>query len=121
MSEDPPEINPCNFETEDLHCGDCPENCKYCASFGIAQTNRAGFGGKECRHKTTETARCYCCQIQVKLALKIGGKKFSELVKWFLERKDEEENVCVRTAVYIHDEMVKPVLARIDREREQAG
>jgi hypothetical protein len=120
VSEEPPEIKQCNFEAEGLHCGDCPEDCMYCASFGFPRTNNAGFGGKDCRYKS-DKARCYCCQAQVKLAIKLGEVNFSEIIGGVLEKKEGAENLYFKAAGFIHDEMVKPVLARINRERERAG
>jgi hypothetical protein len=71
ISKNPPEIGRCNFETSRFSCNDCPEGCAWCASFGELVTNRAGFGGKDCLHHGG-TARCYCCQSQIKLGFEIG-------------------------------------------------
>ncbi|MDR3173382.1 MAG: hypothetical protein LBU19_03950 [Treponema sp.] len=121
MSEEPPEAGPCNFETEGLHCGDCPEGCRRCASFGHPQTNGAGFGGEDCRHNAG-TARCGCCQAQVKIAIKLGKTDFTELIKGLLEKRapGSPENIYGEIAGFIRSGMVKPVLARINREREKA-
>jgi predicted CopG family antitoxin len=90
----------------------------WCPSFGLAHTNNSGFGGKDCRH-IIGIARCYCCQAQVKLALKTGEVNFAELIRGFLEKKEGAADVYAKAAGFIHDEMVKPVLARIHRERER--
>jgi hypothetical protein len=126
VSEKLPEIGPCNFETDDLNCNDCPENCMYCASFGLPETNKAGFGGKGCQHNM-RTARCYCCQAQVKISIKLSSVAFSEIIREAIEKRKADEkanevkNVCLRAADIIFDEMTEPVTARINRARERAG
>jgi hypothetical protein len=121
ISEELPEIGPCNFESSGLNCNDCPENCMWCASFGFPETDNQGFGGKDCRNNKG-TTRCFCCQAQVKLALKIAAVDFSELLREALTKKESgAENVFYKTADFINSEMCKPVLARIQQAREKAG
>jgi hypothetical protein len=114
MSEDPPEVKACNFETRSLTCDDCPEFCKWCAGFGALKPNRQGFGGYECLHKE-EWARCYCCQAQVKIVLKIVDTDFSGFII------KTESNVFYELADFVSSRIEKPVSARINRERDKAA
>jgi hypothetical protein len=124
-----PEIGPCNFETERLNCNDCPEDCMYCASFGEPETNSDGYGGKDCRHRFG-SAKCYCCQAQIDLALALRDEmNVSQLVQDVLERrkaagKPEDaggKNIWLEAADVIRDQMEEPVLNRINQYRERAG
>jgi hypothetical protein len=137
VSVNSPEVKPCNFESPGLNCSDCPEDCMYCASFGEPATNSAGYGGKDCRHKTTGKSKCYCCQSQVDLALGFGGVNFTTLFSEILaERRSkrnsgvdldvakeeaEEKNIYLEAADVMRHEMEKPVLNRINRKWERAG
>jgi hypothetical protein len=135
-----PEVGPYNFEVPGLHCGDCPEACMYCASFGESQMNSAGFGSKDCRHKTIVTAQCYCCQSQIKLAAEFTAVNFMELIGEILaqrrakaaedknqgeteeeEETEEEKNVFFKAADFIRDAMAKPVLDRIRQAEDWTG
>ncbi|MDR1315371.1 MAG: hypothetical protein LBK13_00745 [Spirochaetales bacterium] len=126
-SANPPEVGRCNFESPNLTCNDCPEDCMYCASFGEPETNRAGFGGQDCRHKKTGTARCNCCQFQVKIGIKLGSVNFLEFVSGVLEKRraagkaEEGKNPWLEAADIIRGYMENPILNRISRERERAG
>lgn len=111
-----PEVGPCNFEAPGLHCGDCPENCMYCASFGQPKTNNAGFGGKACRHRAG-TARCYCCRSQTDLAEKLGGVYFSAIIGEIRARNEGSENLFAKAASIMREEIAKPILARINQRR----
>jgi hypothetical protein len=65
----PPEVDECNIDESGFTCNDCEnvKNCKVCASFGRNAKNPQGFGGKDCVYKS-ETARCICCQAEIKKA-----------------------------------------------------
>jgi hypothetical protein len=117
LTKDPPDIGRCNFETSGLNCGDCPEDCAWCASFGEPVTNRQGFGGKDCRHNAG-TARCYCCQYQVKISLRIGESGLGGIMKIITSEKGV---TFADAAEYIQAEMEKPVLARISHRMGKAG
>jgi predicted CopG family antitoxin len=122
-SADRPAIGPCNFETEGLNCGDCPEDCMYCFGFGLPKTNKFGFGGTDCRHNNG-TTRCYCCQAQVKVAIKLSETSFSEIVRDVTEKRraardageeaGEVKNRCFEIADTIRDMMTERVQARIN-------
>jgi hypothetical protein len=122
-----PDIGPCNFESPGLTCNDCPEDCMYCSSFGEPKINSAGYGGKDCRHKITGTAKCYCCQAQVGVAIKLDPVNFLKLAREVLQKRREEgkaeegKNVFLQAADVIREEMEKPILARINQYRERAG
>jgi hypothetical protein len=112
-SENTPEIDHCNFETANLSCADCPEDCAWCASFGEPRTKKNGFGGKNCRYRS-DISRCYCCQAQVKLANKITEEmNFSGLLT--------TAEMMRKMADYIRTKREEPVLARIRQNRERAG
>ena len=117
-----PAVGPCNFESPGLHCGDCPADCMYCASFAEPETNEAGFGGKECRHRTAGTERCSCCQNQVKLAERLQGLKFTAMMAETRKEKKELEaaNLFTAAAAVVYGEMTQQILARINREQEWA-
>jgi hypothetical protein len=126
-----PEVKPCNFESPGLNCGDCPEDCMYCPSFGEPQKNSTGFGGKDCKYFMTGKAKCYCCQAQVKILTDWRANKvsFSRLVRGVLEgrrAKGEPEdaggkNIWLEAADVIRNQMEKPVLDRIQQKLDQAG
>ena len=122
LSADPPEIAPCNFEAPGLCCGDCPADCAYCASFAETKMNSAGFGGEKCRHRNTGTARCYCCQFQVKLSERLRGLAFTEMMDELRKEKPalETANLFTRSAAAIYGMMTQHILARIQREEERA-
>jgi hypothetical protein len=121
LTEKPAEIDRCNFETPGLNCGDCPENCGWCASYGSPATNSRGFGGKDCRGYSG-TARCYCCRYQVKLALKIAEEGFFRIMGDAAIKKDDVTANPLKTlANVIRVEMEKPVLARINHAMGKAG
>jgi hypothetical protein len=115
ITGEPPEIDRCNFETAGLTCADCPETCDWCASYGFDHTNSQGFGGKDCMYRRN-TARCHCCQTQVKLAVKIGTFNFGEIFRNVTAGKHFYE-----VSEVIADEMKKPILARINQAQERAG
>jgi hypothetical protein len=98
----------------------------YCPSFGEPGTNGAGYGGKECQHNSGR-AKCYCCQAQVDVALKLDPVNFLKLAREVLQEQreegkaEEEKNVFLQAADVIRYEMTKPVLKRISRRLEQAG
>jgi hypothetical protein len=48
-----PELERLNFETAELSCADCPEECVWRMSFGSPLINGRGFGGKECKYRTS--------------------------------------------------------------------
>jgi hypothetical protein len=114
LSKTPAEIDRRNFETSRVSCDDCPEYCAWCASFGDLTTNKRGFGGEGCQHNNGR-ARCYCCQGQVKLGLRIGEGRISAIMGNITAKN-------LRTmAEVIQEEMEKPVLARIRHDREQTA
>jgi hypothetical protein len=115
LTKNLPEIGPCNFETSGLNCNDCPEDCAWCASFGDPTTNKRGFGGKDCQHNAG-TARCYCCQAQVKLGLEIGESSLSEIMG---KITSETQITFADVAEFIQEKREKPILARIRRKREE--
>ena len=123
VSAKPPEVGPCNFEAPGLHCGDCPEDCLYCASFGEPRRNKAGFGGEECRHRTAGSKRCSCCLWQVKLALQISRSDFSGTFKAQSRdadsRQERAPNLFFHAASMIYDDMTRQVLARIEQAQER--
>jgi hypothetical protein len=98
-----------------------------CASFGEPEINSAGFGGKDCRHKTTGKAKCYCCQEQIDIALNLKTVNFSKLAREVMEKQraegkaEDEKNVFLQAADIINDEMTKPIRNRINMRREQVG
>lgn len=121
---EPPEVGPCNFEVPGLCCGDCPEDCMYCASFGLPQTNGAGYGGKDCRHRMG-IAKCYCCQSQITIAEKLRTLDFYAIIAEIRrERQDAEkgaaENLYSQAASIVLGQITNPVLNRI-KQRELAG
>jgi hypothetical protein len=121
ITEEPPEIDRCNFETVGLTCADCPETCDWCASFGVDHTNSQGFGGKDCLRRKN-TAHCYCCQAQVKLAAELGQINFGELLRKAVSDKHfPEDNHFYKAGDFIAAEMKKPILARINQAQERAG
>jgi hypothetical protein len=129
-SANSPEVKPCNFESPGLNCSDCPETCMPCASYGLPEANRAGFGGKNCWHKKTGTALCYCCEAQTKLAIDLRDNvSFSQLAREVLERRRAEgkpenlagKNVFLEAADINRELMEQPVLDRINQKLEQAG
>jgi hypothetical protein len=129
VSAEPPEVKPTNFETEGLNCGDCPESCLYCASFGEPAINSDGYGGKDCKH-WFGSAKCHCCQAQVDLAIAMRDKvNLSQLVRSVLESrraagKAEDlagKNIFLEAADVIREQMEAPVLNRIKQRQEQAG
>jgi hypothetical protein len=119
------EVKPCNFESPGLNCSDCPEDCMYCASFGEPETNRAGFGGQDCRHKITGKAKCYCCKSQAELALNLGTVSFSQLAREVMEKRraegkaEEGKNVFLKAAEIIREQMEKPILDQIKQKWER--
>jgi hypothetical protein len=120
VSKEPPEIGPCNFESDSLNCNDCPEDCMWCASFGLPAINNDGFGGNDCLYKK-KTVRCFCCQSQVKLSLEIDSVDLSELLRGVLAKKESgAANVYYKMADFIKAKMERPVLARIQQAREKA-
>jgi hypothetical protein len=122
-SSRPPDNGPCNFETRGLSCNDCPEDCLPCAGHGIPQTDFSGFGGKGCRYRVG-SARCYCCQQQVEIAIKLGTVEFSEIISEVMAKRRADggtsgkKNIFLEAADVIREEMTKPVLARIQRYEE---
>jgi hypothetical protein len=124
-SLDPPDVGPCNFEAPGLHCGDCPEACMYCASFGLPQTNGSGYGGKDCRHNLG-IAKCHCCQSQITIAINLRSVSLSKIISEVrkekeVAEKEEAENLFARAASVIYDEITKPILFRISQKRVRAG
>jgi hypothetical protein len=119
MSENSPEIDICNFETDRLTCADCPEICTWCASFGVIHTNERGFGGRDCRHRNND-ARCFCCQAQVEIGLGINEINFGDFVSRDAENTGKK-SLMKELADVIQARMEKPVLARINGKREKAG
>jgi hypothetical protein len=115
ITEDPPDVDRCNFESNGLTCADCPETCKWCASFGVGITNSEGFGGRDCLYYSPSSVRCCCCQAQVKLAVEIGKIHFGELMG-----KMNAENFY-KMANFIGEQMKAPVLARINAQELRAG
>jgi hypothetical protein len=122
ISEKPPDIGPCNFETAKLNCGDCPsgEDCKWCPSFGYPKTNGEGFGGQDCRYRTGKT-QCYCCQDQIKLSLTIGKAGISDVIRNIVSKEHGKGSVYQAMSDHIHAEMEKLVFDRINHEQEKAG
>jgi hypothetical protein len=96
--------------------------CAWCAGFGVLETDGNGFGGKDCRHKSTD-ARCYCCQDQVKII----GTLIDEIdFARFMHPKTGEEPpeflaMMGNASALALTEMEKPVLARIKHLYERAG
>jgi hypothetical protein len=123
LSEKQPDIGPCNFESPGLTCNDCPENCKWCASFGSSGMNNQGFGGKDCRYNDG-SVRCFCCQAQVKIATDLGKADFSGLFTEAMKKQKPEgeggKNILHQSSDFISEEMKKPVLNRINHYKEQA-
>jgi hypothetical protein len=117
ITEKAPEVDKCNFETAGLTCNDCPEPCNWCFSFGVNKTNNTGFGGADCRYRKND-ARCYCCQAQVKLAAKLSTDDFWKLMNG---SGGMNSTKFYAMADFIRTEMEKPVLARIQHAREEAG
>jgi hypothetical protein len=117
-----PDIGPCNFETANLNCNDCPagQDCKWCPSFGYPKTNGEGFGGLDCRYRTGKT-QCYCCRDQIKLALEIDNDNIADMIKSIVSKEPGKGSVYLDLANHIHAEMEKPVLARINNNQEKAG
>jgi hypothetical protein len=138
-SANPPQVEKINFESPGLTCNDCPEDCKYCFSFAEPETNRNGFGGKDCRHQITGTARCYCCQVQVKIATEIGRTNFTELIREIAaERRvktdsalasdldvkvaeEEQKNLFQEAADIILRGVTQPIRKRINLALAPAG
>jgi hypothetical protein len=114
QSKTPPEIGPCNFETSRLCCNDCPETCKWCPSFASPEPNKKGFGGKDCRHSGS-SARCYCCQAQVKIGISLGKAGISKTMGNMTSK-----SLHIMAGI-IQEKVEEMVLARINREREKAG
>jgi hypothetical protein len=108
MAEEPPEYDRCNFEMADLTCADCPENCEWCPGFGTRETNSAGFGGKDCLHRNTLSARCSCCLDQVTISDELKGIKL--MGSRFKNFKDMTD--------YIRSTMKKPILDRIRKAQK---
>jgi hypothetical protein len=75
-------------------------------SFGSPRINERGFGGKECRYRTS-APRCGCCYAQVKLALRQGEVNIEELIKSYSAEH------LLRLGAYMRAEMEKPVRNRI--------
>jgi hypothetical protein len=120
ISGEDPEIGPCNFEAPGLTCNDCPEDCKWCFSFGVLETNKAGFGGKDCRYNNG-SVRCYCCQSQARITLDIVKADFTGLASFILKKQKGEENPFHGMADCIRDAMTRPVLNRIQQRMGEAG
>lgn len=121
MSENSPEIDNCNFETDRVTCNDCPEICDWCASFGKIKTNELGFGGLDCRYRKQD-ARCFCCQAQVKLGLRICNEiDLNDFIALAAKKEPGKEGVMGSLSDFIQTETEKPVWARINQKREQAG
>ncbi|MDR1252938.1 MAG: hypothetical protein LBK62_12380 [Treponema sp.] len=132
MSSKPPDVFPCNFETPRVTCDDCPEKCAWCPSFAALETNKYGFGGKDCRGRGT-TTRCLCCQTQIKIGLEINAEID---INAFLypktgigetdtggetEEKKDRGKTMGQLAKVMRDYMERPVLARINHNRGQIG
>jgi hypothetical protein len=115
LSSKPPDVGPCNFETPQITCNDCPEDCAWCPSFAALETNKYGFGGKDCRGRGT-TTRCSCCQTQIKIGLDINSHV--DLGK--ITENMGAGNGMGKLAELMWAEMEKPVLARINHRRGQA-
>ncbi|MDR1249015.1 MAG: hypothetical protein LBK63_06905 [Treponema sp.] len=128
-STNPPQVEKINFESPGLTCNDCPEDCKYCFSFAEPDTNRDGFGGKDCRHQMTGTARCYCCQGQVKIAENFHLISFVEVARAVMERRRAEgnaealdgENLFQEAAGVIWEQMTEPIRNRINQALQRVG
>jgi hypothetical protein len=126
-----PEVGPCNFEAPGLTCYDCPEDCMYCPSFDSPVTNSAGFGGQNCRHNKTGTAKCCCCQAQIKIGIdwQAHNISFSRLAMKVMEGRRANgqaenlagKNIWFEAADFISEEMKKPVLNRIKQRLDRAG
>jgi hypothetical protein len=115
ITEEPPEIDRCNFETAGLTCADCPETCDWCASYGVDHANSEGFGGIGCRHRKND-ARCHCCQAQAEISTKLGQFNLGELL-----RKATNVKHFYEVGDVIAAEMKAPILARINQAVEKAG
>jgi hypothetical protein len=115
ITEEPPEIDRCNFEAVGLTCADCPETCDWCASFGVDHENSQGFGGIDCLYRKNN-ARCHCCQEQVKFAVELGQINFGELF-----RNATGGNYFYKSGDYIAAKIKEPILARINQAQEKAG
>jgi hypothetical protein len=106
LSESSPQIGRCNHESSRVNCNDCPENCDWCASFGRPEKNPRGFGGKTCAYRS-KTARCNCCQEEIKLDVYLQQTNLQEIIK----------PVSLKTlkamSAVIQEALDKPVLARI--------
>jgi hypothetical protein len=115
ITEEPPEIDRCNFETAGLTCADCPETCDWCASFGVDHENSQGFGGIDCLRRKND-ARCHCCRAQAKISTELGQFNLAELLK-----KATNAEQFYKTGDTIAAEMKAPILARINQALERAG
>jgi hypothetical protein len=126
ISEKPPEVGPCNFETSRVTCNDCYENCNRCYRFGSTEKDKNGFGGKECDHNTNRGAKCFCCQAQINIALRVKAElDFEKLILAKTEHNDGESpcfaNCAKAMANLIQAGMENPVLNRINQNRQKAG
>lgn len=101
-----PELDRLNFGTAELSCADCPEDCRWCLSFGRPRADELGFGGLNCRYRTP-SPRCGCCLAQAKPAVRQGQVNMEELIKSYSGER------LLRLAEYMRAEMEQPVRNRI--------
>ena len=63
-TETNPNVEKRNLDISGFSCEKCCK-CRYCASYGMKQINRAGYGGLQCKHKRDDI-KCKCCELMIR-------------------------------------------------------